>query len=34
MPFAPLHMGPGMAVKAAFPRHFSIVVFGLTRISL
>jgi len=34
MPFTPLHMGPGMAVKAAIPRHFSIVVFGLTQISL
>ena len=32
MPFTPLHMGPGMAVKAAAPRHFSIVVFGLTQI--
>jgi hypothetical protein len=27
-------MGPGMAVKAAVPRHFSIVVFGLTQIAL
>ena len=34
MPFTPLHMGPGMAVKAAMPRHFSIVVFGLTEIAL
>ena len=34
MPFTPLHMGPGMAVKAAIPRHFSIVVFGLTQIAL
>lgn len=34
MPFTPLHMGPGMAVKAAAPRHFSIVVFGLTQIAL
>jgi hypothetical protein len=32
MPFTPIHMGPGMAVKAAMPRHFSIVVFGLTQI--
>ena len=32
MPFTPLHMGPGMAVKAACPRHFSIIVFGLTQI--
>ena len=34
MPFTPLHMGPGMLVKAAMPRHFSIVVFGLTQIAL
>jgi hypothetical protein len=34
MPFTPIHMGPGMAVKAAVPRHFSIVVFGLTQIAL
>jgi len=34
MPFTPLHMGPGMALKAAIPRHFSIVVFGLTQIAL
>lgn len=27
-------MGPGMAVKAAMPRHFSIVVFGLTQVVL
>jgi hypothetical protein len=34
MPFTPIHMGPGMAVKAAVPRHFSIIVFGLTQIAL
>ena len=34
MPFTPLHMGPGMTVKAAVPRHFSIVVFGLTQLAL
>jgi hypothetical protein len=33
MPFTPFHMGPGMAVKAAAPRHFSIIVFGLTQIA-
>lgn len=27
-------MGPGMAVKAMMPRHFSIVVFSLTQIAL
>ena len=27
-------MGPGMVVKAATPRHFSIIVFGLTQIAI
>ena len=34
MPFTPLHMGPGMAFKAAAPRHFSIIVFGLAQIAI
>ena len=34
MPFTPLHMGPGMLVKAAMPRYFSIIVFGLTQIAI
>jgi len=34
MPFTPLHMGPGMLVKAAMPRHFSIIVFGLAQIAI
>lgn len=34
MPFTPLHMGAGMAAKAAAPRHFSLVVFGLTQVAL
>jgi hypothetical protein len=33
MPFTPFHMGPGMAVKAAADRHFSIVVFGMTQVA-
>lgn len=32
MPFTPFHSGPGMALKAAIPRHFSICVFMLTQI--
>ena len=28
MPFTPLHMGPGIAIKAAMQRRFSLVVFG------
>lgn len=27
-------MGPGMMVKAAMPRHFSIIVFGLAQIAI
>lgn len=34
MPFTPLHMGPGMAVKAVTPQHFSIIVFGLTQLAI
>ncbi len=33
MPLTPLHMGPAMLVKAAAPRRFSIVTFGLTQIA-
>lgn len=34
MPFTPFHMGPGLFVKAALPRHFSITVFGLTQVAI
>jgi len=34
MPFTPYHCGPGMAVKAAVPRHFSICVFVLTQVAI
>lgn len=34
MPFTPIHMGVGMVAKAAVPRHFSIIVFGLTQIAI
>lgn len=34
MPFTPIHMGPGMLVKAALPRHFSIITFGLAQVAL
>ena len=27
MPFTPLHFGPGAAIKAAIPTHFSFTVF-------
>jgi hypothetical protein len=32
MPFTPLHMGPGIVVKAAMQRHFSLTVFGWSQI--
>ena len=34
MPVTPIHMGPGMIVKATVPRYFSIVVFGITQIAI
>ena len=32
MPFTPLHMGPGIAVKAVMQRQFSLMVFGWSQI--
>ena len=32
MPFTPLHMGPGLAVKACMQSAFSLMVFGWTQI--
>ncbi|MEZ5465747.1 MAG: DUF4184 family protein [Lysobacteraceae bacterium] len=32
MPFTPLHMGPGMAVKVMLGRRFSLVAFGVSQI--
>ena len=32
MPFTPLHMGPGIAVKAVMQGSFSLMVFGWTQI--
>ena len=32
MPFTPLHMGPGLAVKAVMQRKFSLLVFGWSQI--
>jgi hypothetical protein len=34
MPFTPLHIGPGIAVKSVMPRYFSIITFGLTQIMI
>jgi membrane-bound metal-dependent hydrolase YbcI (DUF457 family) len=32
MPFTPLHMGPGLAVKAVLNKKFSLMVFGWSQI--
>ena len=32
MPFTPIHMGPGLAVKAVMQGSFSLIVFGWTQI--
>lgn len=34
MPFTPFHMGPGLAIKAATGRHFSLVVFGFAQVAM
>jgi hypothetical protein len=34
MPFTPVHMGPGMLVKAAIPHKFSLMVFGWTQVAM
>jgi len=32
MPFSPLHMGPGIVLKSALQRRFSLTVFGWSQI--
>lgn len=32
MPVTPLHVGPALVAKAAFPRHFSVLVFALSNV--
>ncbi len=32
MPFTPLHMGPGLLIKAALQGSFSLMVFGWAQI--
>lgn len=34
VPFTPLHMGPGLALKALAGRHFSLMVFGFSQIAI
>ena len=33
MPFTPLHMGPGIAIKSIAQRNFSLMVFGWSQIA-
>lgn len=34
MPFTPFHMGPGMLIKAAAGRHFSVLSFGIAQVAM
>lgn len=34
MPFTPLHLGPGLVIKAVAGRHFSLLSFGLAQIAM
>ena len=34
MPFTPLHMGPGLAIKALAGRHFSVLTFGIAQVAM
>lgn len=34
MPFTPLHMGPGLTIKAVLQRRFSLMVFGWSQVAI
>lgn len=34
MPVTPFHMGPALLVKAAAPRRFSLVIFGVSQVAI
>lgn len=34
MPFTPLHMGPGLAIKAVAGERFSLLAFGLAQVAM
>lgn len=34
MPFTPLHLGPGLAIKALAGRHFSLLTFGVAQVAM
>ena len=34
MPFTPFRMGPGLAIKAAGGRYFSVLAFGIAQVAM
>jgi membrane-bound metal-dependent hydrolase YbcI (DUF457 family) len=34
MPFTPLHLGPGLAIKGLIPKHFSFSMFALANVAM
>lgn len=34
MPFTPLHMGPGLAIKVLAGRHFSVLTYGVAQVAM
>lgn len=34
MPFTPLHLGPGLAIKGLIPNHFSFSMFALANVAM
>ncbi|NEX21274.1 hypothetical protein G3480_13275 [Thiorhodococcus mannitoliphagus] len=34
MPFTPLHLWPGLALKALGGRHFSFLAFGIAQVAM
>jgi hypothetical protein len=32
MPITPFHIGPGLLIKAAVPRHFSLIAFAIVQV--
>ncbi len=34
MPFTPIHMGPGFAIKSLLQKNFSLMVFGWSQIAI
>lgn len=34
MPITPFHIGPGLLIKAAIPRHFSLIAFAIVQVAI